>query len=105
MELGLGEKRKISIREVYFEGLLEGNRERMSVAQDGPGGKFLVVSEEHQEFQNVSLSEHCKVIWEPFLKCPPGCLGLIDGGFSEGVDQGVLATVAPLEAVYTSFRK
>ena len=36
MEMSLGEKRKISICEVNFEGLLEGNRERRSVAQDGP---------------------------------------------------------------------
>ena len=50
MELSLGEKRKVSNREVHFEGLLEGNRERKSVAQDGPRLQFLVVSEEHQEF-------------------------------------------------------
>ena len=29
MELSLGEKRKVSIREVNFEGLLEGNRESL----------------------------------------------------------------------------
>ena len=43
-------RRKASIREVNFEGLLEGNREWVPVAQEGPRWQLLIVLEEHQEF-------------------------------------------------------
>ena len=61
----------------------------MPVAQDGPRWQLLIVSEEHQEFQNVSLSEHCEVVWESIFKCSPGRFCLVYGEFSEGVDQRV----------------
>ena len=90
MKLIFSEKRKVSVREVDVKGLLKGYGERVPVAQDGPWRQLPIILEEHQEFQNMSLSEHCEVIWEQIFKCSPGRFCLVYRGFSEGVDQSWL---------------